>query len=82
MGQMVFGIINRHLPIPECSQLLLQQPFHEELLFNPNRDSGLKTHQAPRGETVIGLQEPLEFQEWFVIKGYRGEVLVIHTGLL
>ena len=31
---------------------------------------------------MIGLQEPLEFQEWFVVKGYRGEVLVIHTGLL
>ena len=82
MGQMVFGIINRHLPIPERSQLLLQQSFHEEFLFNPNRDSRLKTDQAPRRKTVIRLQEPLEFQEWFVIKGYRGKILVIHTGLL
>src|SRR5262249_59099510 len=79
MGQMVLRIISRHFPVPQLRQLIFEQLFHEKLLFDPDRDSGVEARHSARRESMVGLKQSLKLQERFVIKSHCAKVFIAHT---
>src|SRR3954465_11421562 len=52
----------------ELLQLIRKQALLEQLFLQPERDRHLEGAEAARRQRDIGLQQPLELQEWLVVE--------------
>src|ERR1700690_3512131 len=54
---------------------------HEKFFFDPNRHRGQKTQEAARSKRMVGFEQSLKFEKWFVIKRYSRKIVVINSRL-
>lgn len=56
-------------------QGLFKHGAHENLFLDPDRHGGQKAFQAARRESVVGLQQALEFQKRLVVKNHGRDLI-------
>ncbi len=73
VGQVVLGEKQGRDPaIPGLGQFVPEERAHHQLFLDPHRHGHEEAPQAPGGEAVVGLQQPLELEVGLVVKGHRG----------